>query len=278
VAGLSDKTLMAYADGVLDPAERAAVEAALREHPEYQLKVAKFRATLEPVQRAIDGDLDKARLAALAAKIRRAEERSSTADDPGARIVKLPGRRAPTAASAPRTYAPLALAASLALMIGGGLGWLARGAPEPAPLAAPGLVAFDDGSLVAAGPLAKLLETTSSGTALRASLSNGAAWQLKASFSFRSVDGVPCRRYEMGRDASARFAGYACRSADGRWSVRAQARLPATLENRSGGGDFTPAGGDEDALDAAVRAAMDGDMLPTTEEARLIAGAWATRR
>lgn len=278
MAGLSDKTLMAYADGVLDPAERTAVEAELREHPEYRLKVAKFRATLEPVQRAIDGDLDKARLAALAAKIRRAEERSPTADDPGARIVKLPGRRAPTAASAPRAYAPLALAASLALVIGGGLGWLARGAPEPAPLAAPGLVAFDDGSLVAAGPLAKLLETASSGTALRASLSNGAAWQLKASFSFRSVDGAPCRRYEMDRDPSARFAGYACRGADGRWSVRAQARLPAALENKPGE-DYTPAGDDQDAaLDAAVSAAMDGEMLPATEEARLIAGAWATRR
>jgi len=48
------------------------------------------------------------------------------------------------------------------------------------------------------------------------------------------------------------------------------------LPNRAPGTQFAPASGDNDAaLDAAIRAAMDGDVLHLREESQLIADHWA---
>ena len=44
VAEISDELLMAYADGALDPADRATVEAALQQHPQYREKVEKVQS------------------------------------------------------------------------------------------------------------------------------------------------------------------------------------------------------------------------------------------
>ena len=77
MAGLSDETLMAYADGMLDPADRAALEATIQQCPEYQQKIAKFRATLN-VRQAFADERDLGRLATLAARIRRGEGWSGT--------------------------------------------------------------------------------------------------------------------------------------------------------------------------------------------------------
>src|SRR5581483_2416797 len=79
VADLSDEMLMAYADGMLDAAERVIVEAAIRENPEYQKKVQKFRATSKPVHQAIADGVDVSRLDPLIESIRRGEGASSSA-------------------------------------------------------------------------------------------------------------------------------------------------------------------------------------------------------
>ena len=172
----------------------------------------------------------------------------------------------------PRSYWLTAMAASLALVIGGGFGWLIRGAATATRPASPDVVVFWDGNLEAEGALAKLLENTGSGNAVGVNDTHGRVWGLEASFSFRSVDGRPCRRYEFSGQTR-RFAGYACRSTDGRWSVHAHLELP----NKAAGSQFAPARGDNDgALDMAIRAAMDGDALPLTEESKLIADRWAS--
>jgi hypothetical protein len=53
-----------------------------------------------------------------------------------------------------------------------------------------------------------------------------------------------------------------------------------TLDKKGPGGTgFTPAAGDDDAaLDAAIRGAMDGDVLRSEEEAQLIADRWSNSR
>jgi len=57
--------------------------------------------------------------------------------------------------------------------------------------------------------------------------------------------------------------------------VHAQARLG---QRPSDGASFVPAEGDPDALlDAAIRAAMEGDVLTTPEETGLIARGWSSQ-
>lgn len=274
MAELSDELLMAYADGALDPVDRAAVEAAIKQHPEYQQKLEKFRATLEPVQQALQEDLRTARLAPLIASIRRGDLRppTSAADPHAERVLSLRGGQDRTRLPAVRQYSPIMMAASLALLIGGGLGWSLHTGGTRMPQALPGLVSFNNSGLLAQGPLEKLLETESSGTGVAAQAADGQAWQLKASFTFRSVSRSLCRRYEMNNEANGRFAGFACRSEDGRWYVHTHAKVD---KKAPGAGGFAPAAGDDDAaLEAAIRSVMEGDVFQSGQEAQMIASRW----
>ena len=227
MADLSDEELMAYADGQLDPAEQANVEASIRERPEHQRKVEKFRATLKPVHQAFQERMDRGHLA---------------------------------------------LAASLALAVGGGLGWFMHSSPQRDPTAAD-LITFGDGSLQAEGALAQLLETAKSGAVLSVRDEHGRAWQLKTIFSFRSMADVPCRRYELSNGATERFAGYACRDSRGRWHIEAHARIDAKVNGKP---VFSPAGDShENPVDSAIRMYMNGDVLQSSDELRLIEKHWS---
>jgi hypothetical protein len=164
------------------------------------------------------------------------------------------------------------MAASLALFIGGGFGWFTRGLP--AHRAASDLLAFQEGDLVAQGALGNLLEKANSGTWLQGDPASTRGWQFEASFSFRTRDGTLCRRYEMSNDSSGRFAGFACRGGADRWIVQAQVRLGRKPTDSAG---FVPAEGEQGSpLDEAIRATMEGDMLASPEEARLIARGWSS--
>src|ERR1700682_3594714 len=56
---IPDETLMAYADGELDPAARAAVEAAMREDPQLEQRVAQHRALRQRVRAAYSAELSE---------------------------------------------------------------------------------------------------------------------------------------------------------------------------------------------------------------------------
>ena len=266
---------MAYADGVLDDALRAHVEQELQQHPKYRQKVEKFRATLKPVQQVFAAELDERRLAGVAAWIGREASRGAAGRPNKPQIVALPGARLHMPSPASRSNWPARLAASIALLAGGGLGWLMHGSVGREASFSPDLVTFGNGTLRAGGDLAKLLETTSSGRAVVADDGHGHAWELKAISSFRALDGSLCRRYEVALGTAARFGGYACRNAEAQWLVQAHAQLNHKMPDRPG---FAPASGDNaDALDAGIRAAMDGDVLEASHEAQLIADHWATK-
>jgi anti-sigma factor RsiW len=106
IAPVSEQELHAYADGRLDAARRAAVEAWLVEHPEMRQAVAEWRIQNERLHRAYDPVLDEAVPARLTETLR-----------------------------ASRRMPPLRLAAVVAwLAIGGVVGYAVRGTlPDAAP-------------------------------------------------------------------------------------------------------------------------------------------------
>jgi hypothetical protein len=272
---MSDELLMAYADGVLDPAARAGVEVAIRSNPEYRKKVERFRATRSPVQEAFREALRSSRLEPLIDRIR-GEEVQPSADPDASHVVWISGNKAKAYKSGFRQHLPIAMAASVTFMIGGALGWSLHTGKEGVRQHAPTLVAFSNGGLVAQGALQELLEHASSGSPITAEATDGKTWELKANFTFRSTSQSPCRRYEISSAGAARFAGYACRSGEGQWFVNAHTGLATKVAQSRG---FAPAGGDADAaLDAAIRSVMDGDVYQSTEERELIASGWSTAR
>ena len=56
---VSDETLMAFADGEVDPATRAIVEAAMRDDPEVRRRVAHHQALREVVKGAFAAVIDE---------------------------------------------------------------------------------------------------------------------------------------------------------------------------------------------------------------------------
>ena len=208
---------MAYADGALDPATAATVEAAIDKHPQYREKVEKFRSTRNPIRAAFQEELETTHLGPLIDRIRRDEfpAVATAANSNSARVVQISGDWARTQAYRFRQHLPLAMAASVALLIGATLGWSLHSRPVVTSQPSPGLVTFSEGGLLAQGALRELLEHARSGTPVMAKTEDGEAWRLKATFTFRSVSRSPCRRYEMSGEAAGRFAGYACRSGAG---------------------------------------------------------------
>ena len=275
MAELTDETLMAYADGALDPAARAAVEAELARNPEYLRKLQAFRATSAPVARAFRQEMAEGDYDHLIAEIRQGELRPlGTAKARGPLVGGM--SRRPHVPALHRHF-PTAMAACVALLIGGGLGWLAHSPVTLTPPAAPEFVEFVSGNLQAQGELGTVLESARSGRSVVARGVDGRVWTLRPSFTFRSASRLPCRQYEISNDAAGRYAGYACRSGDGRWLVHAHVAVaPKALESKKG---HAPADGDGNpALNAAVHTIMDGDVVQTDEEAALISGRWASDR
>ena len=275
VSVVSDEVLMAYADGALDPAEREAVEAIIERHPECRQKVEKYRATLAPLQSLFRETISIDHLAPLIERIRRSELGPAQAPVRAAEVRQLPqSHTMRLQRRAFRPSYPTAIAASVALLIGAALGWLLQpGGVSSVPAA--GLIQVSDGSLRAQGALQDLLERTGRGVPLSAEMA-GKAWELEASFTFRAADQQPCRRYELRSAARDHFAGYACRSPQGEWTIRGHAKLDAPAANAQGG--FAPASGPTDAadlaLEAAIRAAGGGRVYQDAEEKALIASGW----
>src|SRR5262245_11383770 len=278
VSVVSDEVLMAFADGVLDPAQRKAVEAVLQRHPEYRQKVEKYRATLTPIHHLFSESIGIDDLQPLIDRIRRDALGPLPASAHSAQVHELPQAQ-PARARRPawRPHYATAIAASLALLIGTALG--AQLQPR-AVSSVPGadFIRLNDGALTAQGPLQDLLEHTGRGVLVRTQLSAAGTWELEASYTFRSISQQPCRRYELRSQARERFAGFACRGTAGQWVVQAHVRLDAPPTQGQGSG-FRPASGPtadagDVALEAAIHAASGGSVSAAAEEKALIAAGW----
>ncbi|MEH6434447.1 anti-sigma factor family protein [Massilia sp. DD77] len=222
-------TLMAYADGELDPVQRAAVEQAMRDDPLVAAAVERHRALRRDVSGAFAAILDEP-----------VPERLQP--DLAARVVQLNAARVRRVQPAEQPQRPArrrwswpewgALAASLALGILLGQNGPGGGA-QPA-------IGGDGGTLAAHGELAQALDQQPSGAR------TGVA---RVSISFAARDGGYCRGFVYGPSA-----GLACRQGD-TWRIPVLAESPSQAEGsyRQAGSALPPAV--LDAIDARIAGA-----------------------
>jgi hypothetical protein len=247
---ISDETLMAYADGELDAATRASVEAAMREDPEIGKRIARHRALREAMRGAFSAVLDEPvpdRLIAAA--------RGQTAVPKAAVLDLSLAREAARQRVSTAPWRPAAMAASL--LLGLGLGFLAWHGPRA--LIQPGA----GGWLIASTALAETLSTQ---------LSDDRAADRVAitGLSFRDKSGDYCRTFSLtGNDAS---SGVACHEgAD--WRIKALAQAPRAATNSD---SFrTAASEDSPAIRAAVEASIAGEPLDHAGEIAARQAGWA---
>jgi hypothetical protein len=161
-----------------------------------------------------------------------------------------------------------AVAITIPLIVGIGLGWLLRGIRD-GELSSRSFVTLQNHGLLATPPLKAALETVPSGSAL-VPLEGGKNAQFRAKMTFQSQSHDYCRQYELANAARERVAGIACRIPSGDWAVALLSLLPP-----SASGGIVPAGaGPNVTLDAAIGALIDGDPLVGEAEAAVMGSGW----
>lgn len=252
-----DDTLMAYADGELDPQQRAAIELAMRQDPAIAAAVARHRALRQDVFAAFAGVLDEPVPARLQPPA-------------GARVHDIDAARGARAQAQQRKEEPArrrawpqwgAMAASLAVGVFAGLlGPRVLDAGSGAgSTAGVDLARGPGGELTATGRLARALD--------RQLAQERGAGDVQVGLSFLGRDGSYCRTFRLGGSG-----GLACRQADA-W------RIPVLADAPAQGGDYRQAGAD---IPPAVLDAVDeriaGATLDATAERSARDRGWAVAR
>jgi hypothetical protein len=245
---VSDETLMAYADGEVDAATRAIVEAAMRDDPEVRRRVVHHRALREAVKGAFAAVIEEPVPQRLIAAARGA---------PAGSVVDLAGARNAVAVKASRgmRWQPAAMAASLLLGLAlGYLGW--RGSNTLVTVSA-------SGELVAGAGLADALSS-------QLSADHPPGTVATTGLSFRAKTGDYCRTFAL--TATHANSGLACREG-GSWKIKVLAQSAETPANSSG---FRPAASaDSAAVRAAVEESIDGEPLDQAGEIAARQGNWS---
>jgi anti-sigma factor RsiW len=233
---ISDETLMAYADGELDAAARAAVESAMREDPQIERRVAAHRTLRRKLQTAYSAELSEAipeRLLTAA--------RGATSPQ-GSKIVNLQDARAAMerhklrARPLPTQWRTAGTIAA-SVIAGVGLGFFMWGHTQSPLMRSAG------GALVARGQLAQALSNQ-----LAAQQSQSSAVQIGV--SFRAKSGDYCRTFALSGAVSP--SGLACRH-DGEWQVQALTQEPGTVS----GSEYRTAGS---AMSATIMKSVEGQI------------------
>lgn len=236
-ANYDDDILMAYADGELDPAQRAAIAQAIQDDPAVAAAVARHQALRQDVFAAFAGTLDEpvpARLQPRAAP--------QVHDLAAARAAREEARQQEQERRQRRPAWPQwgALAASLAVgVLAGtlGTGWFGAGSDLA-------LARGADGELTAGGRLAQVLD--------RQLAQEAGSGDVRVGLSFVSQDGSYCRTFRVGGSS-----GLACRE-DGAW------RIPVLADSPAQAGAYRQASAE---LPTAVLDAVDARIAGTTLDA-----------
>jgi hypothetical protein len=250
----TEDEIAAFMAGRLDGADADRVALALESDPAAQAAAERLAESAAP--HPVDAALRAAFTAPMAEPVP-ARLAAAVLAEPG-KVASLPRR---VGGARPKAWAPVAMAAGVALALGFGAGFSLRG-PEPE---------------AAQQTVATLSVGAASGAALAAfeTAASGAERDgLVLAASFRDGAGRPCREFEtLGADGLPAAAGVACREGAG-WRVLAMAAVAAP-EAGPGDGAYAPAGGEgADALGALLDALGAGPALSPQEEAALIAGGW----
>jgi anti-sigma factor RsiW len=255
---ISDETLMAFADGELDDAARAAVELALRTDPQLAKRVAEHRALRQRIQAAYSAELSEPVPERLLSAAKR------RADASGTNVVNLQDARDAMARDTARArplrtwWGPAgSIAASLIIGLGLGYGRWHQSAP---------LTRNAGGALVASGQLAQGLSQQ-----LAADGSAAAAVQIGISFLARSGD--YCRTFVLSGAISP--AGVACHHGQ-EWQIltlsQSAASGSATAGYRTAASEMSPA------ILQAVQELISGEPLDATAEAAARSKGWNSAR
>lgn len=249
-----DATLMAFADGELDPALAARVAAVVAQDPAAAARVALFRDTRAVLRDAAARPLDPLP-DALMARVRAALDKAGTAAPAPARVV-------PLAAHRPHRVPAMALAASLALAIGAAGGFLlARGpgAPPGSPMGPGGGAPVPALAALGAADVAAALSSAASGE-VRAV----AAGELVPVATFLSGTGETCREFTLAGAGGDTVTAVACHGGDG-WDLR------LAMVAEAAGDGYAPASAPE-VLDSYFAATEAGAPLSPEDEAAALAG------
>jgi anti-sigma factor RsiW len=253
---IPDESLMAYADGELDEATRATIEAAMREDPEIRKRVARHRALRAAMQGTLSTVLDEPVPERLIAAAR---GRAATAT-PQSNVVDLSKARSETGQSPPDRprWQPVAMAASLLLGVTlGYLGW--HGSNTLVKTSA-------SGGLVASAALAEALST-------QLSSDRSAGLAATTGLSFRDKSGDFCRTFALtGAEAG---TGLACREGSA-WKIKV---LAQSAHPSSDPANYRQAASaDSPAVRAAVEESIDGEPLDQSGEIAARQSGWAATR
>jgi hypothetical protein len=244
-----DETLMAYADGELDAARRAEIDAAVAQDPALAARVAAHRALRAEVAGAFATVLSQP----LPERLRSAAAgEAASAERPRGNVVQFPARgaRAPGAPWRAREW--LAMAASLVLGVVVTWRFVAPTAP---------LIGASNGALVARGALATALDQQLASEQPRDSA-------VLIGLTFKTRDGGYCRNFTL-RDGGT--AGLACRARD-EW------RIPVTAAADVRNGDVSQAAANiPPAVMQAIEARISGEALDAAGEAGAKNGGWIAR-
>jgi hypothetical protein len=220
------ETLMAYADGECDALTARRVERAIAADPELAAKVEAHRAL-------------RTRLNAAFAPIAQAPVPPRLSEPLRSNVVDFPGRA--------RRRFPAAWAGAVAASLVMGL-LIGRGSTPNGPVGA------SPGGLVAAGTLARALDTQAGG--------DGAIGGVRMLASFKGQDGRYCRVF-----AGSATDGIACREGDA-WTLR------RTASGRVEAGTYRQAGSADAALLAEAQDMMGDQPLDEAGEKHAIANKW----
>jgi hypothetical protein len=248
-----DETLMAYADGELDAAERAEISAALEQDPQLARRVEQHRMLRTEVTGAFAGVLGEPvpeRLVAAA----KAATGTATESPARGKVVQFPVRatRAPGAPWRAREWS--AMAASV--LLGVAISWRAFSPDESALIAARG------GALVARGALATALEKQLASDQRREDA-------VLIGVTFKARDGHYCRSFTL---HEAKTAGLACRVGS-EWQVPV-----ATATEIPGGTLQQAAAATPPAVLQAIESRIAGDALDASGEENARLGGWDATR
>jgi hypothetical protein len=267
----TDETLMAYADGRLDPSWQAEIERLCAEDPALRARLRVFLSTGRDLGRVFQHEVD----APVPKRLLESVEAQALRRTGGN------GRRTPSLWSwlykhvsvwhfVDAAFLRMAAVASVATTIGVGLGWLLHRDTPGQGIMFASLVQAEKSRLIARWPLQHSLDTLHSGTETKLTLPGPQEAELKVKMTFRDETRDYCRVYEIETSSAERYAGVACRMGD-QWSVRMQAMFPPSDESS---GQLTPAGVNNPAMNAVVRELIDDGPLSATEEAAVIGKGW----
>ena len=267
----TDETLMAYADGLLDPSQRTQIEGLCAEDPALRARLQVFRATGRSLggllQDHVNAPVPKRLLDFVSAQ----EAKLAARNGPRrSRFWSRLKEHAQTWRYLDPSSLRTAVVAGAAMIAGIGLGWLLRGDSGGHEIALTDLVKVENSHLIARAPLRHALDSLVSGKQTRLALSGPENVQLKVKMTFRNEARDYCRAYEIVIPSPERYAGVACRMG-GQWSVRIQAMIPPSSVSPN---QSVPAGVRSSTMEAVVSAIIDGDPLSAPDEAAVIAEGW----